>query len=217
MAVNYSFISKIYGLIDLVYFRNKNDNPRYILMNKFQNNNANLLDIAIGTAENSILIAKQNPKINIFGIDLSDEMLEIAKSKIEKHDVKNIKLIKMNGSNMSFNNEMFEYIIISLLFHELPEDISNKILNECKRVLKKDGKIYVLEWEKPKCFLKKVLFYITELSEPKEYKIFMGKDLNNYFLKNGFKINSIEYGNYSKVMELVKSEPAIRSLSLKIV
>jgi demethylmenaquinone methyltransferase/2-methoxy-6-polyprenyl-1,4-benzoquinol methylase len=208
MFISYAFISKFYGLLDKVYFRNNCNNPRFILLNKIPNYDSKLLEIAIGTAENSILLAKQKPSINILGIDLSKEMLEIAQNKIKKEKIANIELIKMDAMNIIFDNETFDYIIISLLLHEIPENISDRILNECIKKLKSNGKLYVIEWEEPKKFIQKIMFLIIKLMEQlanKEFKIFMKKDLNKYFLKNGFQIKSIEYGDYSKIIELIKS------------
>jgi demethylmenaquinone methyltransferase/2-methoxy-6-polyprenyl-1,4-benzoquinol methylase len=208
MFISYAFISKFYGLLDKVYFRNNCNNPRFILLNKIPNNDSKLLEIAIGTAENSILLAKQKPSINIVGIDLSKEMLEIAQNKIKKEKIANIELIKMDAMNIIFDNETFDYIIISLLLHEIPESIADKILNECIKKLKSNGKLYVIEWEEPQNIIQKIMFLIIKLMEPlanKEFKIFMKKDLNKYFLKNGFQIKSIEYGDYTKIIELVKS------------
>jgi len=208
MSISYKIISKFYGLLDKIYFKNNCNNPRYILLNKIPNNDSKLLEIAVGTAENSILIAKNKLKINIIGIDLSDDMLKIAKNNILKESIKNIELIKMDGTNITFENSLFDYIVISLLLHELPESIANKLLKECQKVLKPDGKLYIIEWEKPKKINQKILFSIIDFMEPfanNEYKIFMEKDLNKYFQENGFKINTIEYGDYSKVIELLKS------------
>jgi ubiquinone/menaquinone biosynthesis C-methylase UbiE len=205
MLVSYKFQSKIYGLLDIIYFRNNPNNPRNILLSKIKNMDSKLLEIAVGTAKNSILIAKQNPKIDIIGIDLSEEMLEIARSKIRKEHIENIELIKMNGTDMAFRNETFDFIIVSLLLHEIPENVSNIILHECIKVLKNNGKLYVIEWGEPKKIFQKIIFSTIKPFEPKEFKVFMKKDLNKYFKENGFEINSIEYGDYSKVIELVKN------------
>jgi demethylmenaquinone methyltransferase/2-methoxy-6-polyprenyl-1,4-benzoquinol methylase len=204
VIISYKIISKFYGLLDLIYFRNSCKNPRYILSTKIPNDSSKILEIATGTAKNIILLGEQKPKLGIIGIDLSEEMLNIARNRITKKKINNIELIKMDGIKIAFNDKTFEYIIISLLLHELIEDIANKILRECCRVLKHDGKILVLEWEKPQKIIQKILFFITTVFEPKAFKHFMKKDLEKYFLNNGFKINSIEYGNYSKVIELIK-------------
>ena len=212
MSVSYKLISKFYGLLDKIYFKNNCNNPRFILLNKIPNTASKLLEIAVGTAENSILIAKKKTNINIVGIDLSKEMLEIAQSRVKREKIKNIELIKMDALNMVFENETFDFIIISLLLHEIPENITNKILNECTKILKSEGKLYIIEWEQPKKAIQKIKFSIIKFLEPfanKEFKIFMKKDLGKYFLKNGFEIKSVEYGDYSKVIELIKCATCI--------
>jgi demethylmenaquinone methyltransferase/2-methoxy-6-polyprenyl-1,4-benzoquinol methylase len=205
MSISYTLISRFYGLLDIIYFRKDSNNPRLILLNKISNVDSKLLEIAVGTAKNSILLAKNKSKIKITRIDLSKEMLEIAQNNIVKERIQNIKLLNMDALDTRFENETFDFIIISLLFHEIKEEISDVILKECEKILKKDGKIYILEWDEPKKLTQKMLFLTIKIFEPKEFKSFMRKDLSNYFEKNGFKINSIEYGNYSKVIELIKS------------
>ena len=208
MSISYNVISKFYGLLDKIYFKDKQKNPRYILSNKIQNNDLNLLEIAVGTAENIILIAKQNPKLNIIGIDLSEQMLKIAQNKITKDNINNVELIKMDATNMTFDNKTFDYIIISLLLHELKEEISNKILNQCLKILKNNGKIYVIEWNYPKKLSQKIKFSMINFLEPftnKDFTQFVKKDFYEYFGKNGFQIKGIEYGDYTKIMELEKS------------
>ena len=205
MLISYKIQSKIYGLLDIIYFRKKSLNPRYMLINKIPNNNLNILEIAVGTAKNSILLAENKPNVKITGIDLSKEMLKIAQKTIKKNNISNIELLTMDGTNMTFENETFDFIIVSLLLHELPENLSDRVLYECSRVLKNKGKIYVIEWERPKKIIEKILFFTIELFEPRNFRQFLAKDLNEYFNKNGLRIETTEYGDYSKVMELSKS------------
>jgi demethylmenaquinone methyltransferase/2-methoxy-6-polyprenyl-1,4-benzoquinol methylase len=204
MAVSYTLISKIYGLLDVVFFKDNGKNPRKILLSKIPNEDINVLEIAVGTAQNCILLAKNREKIDITGIDLSDDMLGIARKSIKKKNINNISLVKMNAENMSFDNEKYDVIIVSLLLHELSTELGSKILLECKRVLKKTGKIYVIEWEKPKRVLQKIKFLSIDLFEPKEYKVFMKLDFQKYISNVGLKIVSIEYGDYTKVVEIEK-------------
>ena len=204
MSISYKLISKFYGLLDVVYFKKNSKNPRFILLNKIPDDNLKVLEIAVGTAKNSILLAKNKPKVNIIGIDSSEEMLKIAQENIVKENIFNIELVKMDGMKMTFNKS-FDFIIISLLLHELEEGIANKILSECSKVLKNNGKILILEWDEPNKIIQKILYFMIKILEPKEFKQFMKKDLKNYFLKNGFIVKEIEFGDYSKVIELTKS------------
>jgi demethylmenaquinone methyltransferase/2-methoxy-6-polyprenyl-1,4-benzoquinol methylase len=205
MALSYALISKSYRLLDSIYFRQ--NNPRTILMQKIPDDCNTVLEIAVGTAENSILLAKNKPNVHITGIDISEHMLNIARNGINKENLKNIALINMDASNMSFEKTSFDVIIISLLLHELSEGLADKILTQCLHVLKNDGKIFVLEWEYPKKFIQKIFFSVINLLEPlenREYKQFMKKDLNVYFNKNGFQIKNIDYGDYTKIIQLEK-------------
>jgi hypothetical protein len=45
---------------------------------------------------------------------------------------------------------------------------------------------------------------LLELIGNKEFNQFMRKDFNIYFNKNGFRIKNIDYGNYTKIIELEK-------------
>ena len=44
-----------------------------------------ILDLATGTADLAIALAKYNPQAHIIGTDISEKMLDIAKAKIAKH------------------------------------------------------------------------------------------------------------------------------------
>ena len=209
MSISYKLFSGFYGLLDVINFRKNQNNPRYILSSKIQNNSLKVLEIAIGTAKDCILLAKEKQNLEIIGIDFSKEILEIAKKNITKAGIQNIELVEMNIYYMGFEKETFDIIIISFLLHESIEVISNIILMGCERVLKKNGKLYVIEWDRPKKTIGKIIFGILKVMESKEFKEFMKKDMNEYFKRNGFKVKSIEYGEYSKVIELVKSANVI--------
>lgn len=66
-------MSKIYGLLDVLYFKNKNRSPRTIAMNYINPNDGMILDICTGTAANAIGIAKRYKESKIVGIDLQDK------------------------------------------------------------------------------------------------------------------------------------------------
>jgi len=117
-----------------------------------------VLEICIGTGTNSILISENRQNAEIVGIDLSEDMLAIAKEKIDKKGISNVKTILMDATNMKFDTNSFDVILISLVIHEVDNKIRNKIIKEAKRVLKNKGKIIIIEWDKPKNLFKN--FYL---------------------------------------------------------
>ena len=198
----YSIISKIYGLLDIIFFRNNNRNPRKALAGCIDQSDERILDVCTGTAANAIKIAKLNPSSNIIGIDLSKEMLHIAQKKIKKFSLNNISLYEMDATNTKYKDNTFDVIVISLILHETSQEVGRDILLEAKRILKPDGKLLVLEWEKPTSAIQKVLFFSIRKLEPKGFDDFLKLDMKSYFKQFGLMVTDIKHCDYSKVLSI---------------
>ena len=79
----YKAMSGFYDLLDVIYFRKYDTSPRKVV-NEAIKNNDKILDLCTGTGTNAVNIAKKNASVKIAGVDLSKDMLMIAKSKIKK-------------------------------------------------------------------------------------------------------------------------------------
>jgi demethylmenaquinone methyltransferase/2-methoxy-6-polyprenyl-1,4-benzoquinol methylase len=77
-------------------------------------------------------------------------------------------------------------------------------LKEAKRLLKPEGKLLIIEWEEPKSFLKKILFFPIRKLEPKGFEQFLRVDMKSYFGRFGLVISEMEHCDYSKVLLLKK-------------
>lgn len=199
----YKIISGVYDLIDVIYFKDYQNNPRKVVVDSISDGDS-ILDLCTGTATNAINIAKEKENSEIIGVDLSAEMLKVAENKIKKENIENVKLYQMDATNLSFESEHFDKILLSLVLHELDESLAVKIINEAKRVLKDNGEIIITEWEPSKQPLRKLLFAPIHFFEPKTYRKFIKKDLYSYFKKFGLKINSYNHCDYTKVITLKK-------------
>jgi len=105
-----------------------------------------ILEIGIGNGSHFDLYKTHK----ITGIDTSPKMLDIAK----KRKKENIELLQMNGENLLFHNQTFDYVILShtIAVVENPE----KLLKETYRVLKPKGKIFILNHFTPKNWLRHI-------------------------------------------------------------
>ena len=195
----YSAISKVYDLLEVLYFRKKERSPREAMIKHIPEGKVKVLDICTGTATNNILIAEKRKEAQLYGIDISKEMLKIADKKILKKNINNIKNYIMDATNIKFERETFDIVIVSLVLHEIDDKLASNILNEAKRVLKPNGRILVLEWEKPNTLLKNIIFLPILLLEPKGFKEFIQKDFNKYFSEKDLEIEDIEQCDYSRV------------------
>lgn len=199
----YKVISRVYDLLDITYFSNYDRSPRKAVL-QYINDSDRVLDICTGTATNAIRIAKQKPSTRVIGIDLSKDMLKIAQLKIKNEGIKNIRLKNMDATSVDFKDKVFDKVLISLVLHELDEPLAEKIMKEANRVLKDNGEIIVTEWEPSKEKWRRLLFLPLHILEPKEYRVFIKKDLYQYFENMSLQVVEIVQCNYSKVLRLRK-------------
>ena len=199
----YKVMSGFYDLLDVIYFRKYETSPRKIV-NKSIVSGDKVLDLCTGTGTNAVNIAKRDNSVSIKGVDISKDMLVIAKSKAKKEKLNNIKFYEMDATNMRFKDKCFDKILLSLVLHETDEDLAAKMIKEAIRVLKDDGIIIVTEWERSSDVIKKIIFSPIEILEPKPYKSFVVKNLYAYFDEFGLEVIEEAHCDYSKVLKLRK-------------
>lgn len=107
-----------------------------------------ILDIATGTGDMSLQLAKRCPRAQITGIDLSESMLDIAKDKIARKGLgARIQLTRGNACRLPFPNESFDAISIAFGVRNFADLESG--LSETYRVLNADGSLAILEFSTP--------------------------------------------------------------------
>lgn len=199
----YKIMAKCYDLLDIIYFHDEQNSPRKAVLDAV-NHNDTILDLCTGTASMAIQIAKRYPNTKIMGIDISKDMLRVAQNKIHKEQISNVELLSMDATDMSFEKERFDKILVSLILHEMDEGLAEKIMKEARRVMREDGRIIVTEWEQSKTLKRKILFMPIHILEPKTYREFIKKDLHQYFGKFDLEVEKEIHCNYSKVLILKK-------------
>ena len=110
-----------------------------------------ILDLATGTADLAIALAKYNPQAHIIGVDISEKMLEIGKAKIAKQGLDNqIDLRLGDAAALPFESQFFDAVTVAFgvrNFENLQQGLS-----EICRVLKPNGQVYILEFSMPERF-----------------------------------------------------------------
>ena len=124
----------------------------------------NILDLCTGTGDLAIEFAKKTHPSRITAIDLSDEMLEIAKQKAQSRGLeKAIDFIRADVMDLDFDDESFDIITIAFGLRNLPD--RQKAVAEMTRLLKPSGRIFILEFCPPSNNLFGILFklYLRKL------------------------------------------------------
>ena len=202
---DYSRIAKGYDLIDVLYFTPEGNNPRAKIAELIPDENLRVLDLCCGTMGNSIPLAKKRRKIQLTGLDRSPDMLAAARQKLRENGLENVETLAGDAAHTKFDNNSFDYIILGLVLHETEEPMAEKILKETHRLLRPEGKLLVLEWERPDSFLKRLRFFPNKISEPKPFRAFYTMDKVKYFQRHHFNTVRQFHCDYSCVFELEKA------------
>lgn len=143
IAGRYDFMNRFLSArIDLTWRKKaikllKKDNPKVIL------------DVATGTADMAIMTCKTVQPDKIIGIDISKQMLEEGKKKIEKEGlVDKIQLQVGDSETINFAENTFDAVMAAFGVRNF-ENLENG-LSEMLRVLKPGGQLVILEFSKPK-------------------------------------------------------------------
>ena len=116
-----------------------------------------ILDLATGTADLAIALAKHNPQAHIIGMDISESMLEIGKAKVAQQNLENqIELRLGDAASLPFEEGAFDAVTVAFGVRNF-EDL-DKGLSEIGRVTKAGGQVCILEFSMPERFPVKQLY-----------------------------------------------------------
>tara|TARA_B100000809_G_C15122322_1_gene524795 strand:- start:1193 stop:1897 length:705 start_codon:yes stop_codon:yes gene_type:complete len=105
------------------------------------NSSLNILDFGCGDGNSSVFIRKHFTNANVFGTDVSEGSVNIANEK----EISNAIFKAYDGSKLPFEDNQFDVVFTSMVFHHIEHRLHAGILSEIKRVLKKGGRFYNFE------------------------------------------------------------------------
>ncbi len=140
ISEDYDHMNNIISLNQHTAWRNRT------MKEMFVRDGHEVLDVCCGTGDWTIQLAEKAPGANVTGLDFSENMLEVAKSKIK--DYSNITLLQGNAMELPFEDGSFNFITIGFGLRNLPD--YGKAIEEFYRVLKPGGVLVVLETSTPK-------------------------------------------------------------------
>jgi len=100
---------------------------------------ARVLEVGVGTG----LSLDAYPRhCHVVGIDLSADMLEHARQKLDPVHDKHIELRQMDAMNMGFESNAFDYVTAFHVVTVVPDPY--KLVNEMSRVCKPEGQVVII-------------------------------------------------------------------------
>lgn len=191
----YDKIARLYDFFTYFFYKK----ARIDLINELDLKKGDrVLIIACGTGQNFNLIeSKIGYKGEIIAVDYSEGMLNQAKKRVKKNKWNNIKLIQKDAREINNDflkkeniNSNFDAIIGELAFSVIPE--WENVMNSSISMLKKNGKLGLLDWYRKKNdLLTKTIDYFAEAETTRNTIDYAKNLLGNIEVKDRYFFNNI--------------------------
>lgn len=121
---------------------------------KYLNKDNKILDVGCGFGKTCVELFK-NEYSHIYGIDLVEEGIDLAKKQLLDQGMKNPALFfkVANATKIPFKNNFFNFVISQAFWTSIMPNEREKVIKEIHRVLKKEGLYYIAQfaqtWDSP--------------------------------------------------------------------
>lgn len=152
IAGTYDFLNHTLSFGIDIYWRNK------LLKHLPKKDSINALDLATGTGDVALTLINDSRIKKITGLDLSKGMIDIGIQKVQKKGLeKKINLMLGDGVNIPAADSSFDLTTISFGIRNFSDP--QKSLHDIYRVLKKDGRLMIMEFAIPSNPLVRAIYF----------------------------------------------------------
>lgn len=151
-----------------------------------------ILDMGCGVGLSTFAIQEIYSEGDIDGLDLSPHFLAVAKYQGERKG-KKINWIHAAAESSDLPSESYDLVSAFLMFHELPQEASHKIIKEAYRLTKKGGYFAIMDMNPQSEVYKKMPRHILTLLKSTEPYLdqYFSLDIESAFMKAGFETPKI--------------------------
>lgn len=172
------------------FFGGEQKNRRRVLALLNLKEGDKVLDVACGTGTSALIMAEMiGADGEVVGIDLSPNMIKIAKGKVKSQ---NISFLNANSEEIPYPDNYFDKVHISAALHEMIYEGRVNTLREIHRVLKPSGIFVAADYyDKPHSIIAKLIFKLLMFIEAETARDMMKRGLSNEIKDIGFDVKEI--------------------------
>jgi ubiquinone/menaquinone biosynthesis C-methylase UbiE len=151
-------------------------------------NDEKVVDIGGGTGTISNFVEKMGNQVAI--VDPSQGLLSSVKNS-------NIILLRSTGSDIPLKNNVFDTALLINTLHHIDKKFHENVFLECFRILKKNGRLFIIDLKKPSKFSRMLFAKCDQIFSGGMTFYYDPDDLNVFLKKVGF--NNIDvFSNLNK-------------------
>ena len=120
---------------------------------------ARVLDVGCGTGGHAMLAKRDHPDTQVVGVDDDPEALTLAKERAAKQSVP-VEFRRGNATALPFQDESFDHVFSSLMFHHLDRADKRRALGEILRVLRPNGCLHLADFIRPNGWRMHLAFWL---------------------------------------------------------
>jgi phosphatidylethanolamine/phosphatidyl-N-methylethanolamine N-methyltransferase len=156
-----------------------------------------ILEVGVGTGINASLYPSH---CHVTGIDLSTSMLDKARERVARQDLRNIRLLEMDAAALTFADNSFDIVYAPYLVSVVPDPVH--VVKEMRRVCRPGGRIIILNhFRSANPVLSRIERAISPLTVHIGFKADL--DLPGFLAQADLQPISIEKVNFPRIWSLV--------------
>jgi len=173
------------------YLTESNARKRALELAEIQDGQS-ILEVAVGTGLMFNEIVKRNSHGQNVGIDISEGMLSRAETRLSKQNSENYSLSIGSAFDIKMEDASVDMLVNNYMFDLVPFNQMDKIIGEFKRVLKRDGKLILINMTKSESFGGSLYENVYRLS-PRILGGCRGVQMTDLLTRHGIKVEVREY------------------------
>jgi len=156
-----------------------------------------VLEVGVGTGINLSLYPQD---CSVIGIDFSVSMLDIARERVARKEIPNVRLLQMDAADLKFADDSFDIVYAPYLISVVPDPV--RVAREMRRVCRPGGRIIFLNhFLSPNPILSRIERLISPFTIHIGFKADL--DLPAFLAQADLQPQSIEKVNWPKIWSLV--------------
>ncbi|HEV7643175.1 MAG TPA: methyltransferase domain-containing protein [Pyrinomonadaceae bacterium] len=121
-----------------------------------------ILNFGFGTGQNMVQVKRRCPGVKLYGLEIDPKVKAIAEKKLARAN-EQVELRLYDGGVFPFEDDFFDKVVSSLVFHHLDAETKRNSLRELYRILKPGGKLLICDFGEAKNFLMRLGYGLVQL------------------------------------------------------